>query len=407
MELSLLAASLKSRDDYELIRSYIDFKGSGHSYSKQFQIVIGKIDDYYRRDPDAQFVQVDLLTAQIAESIRNDKHVERFKEMLIEAVSQPNSEVNVRAMILMAKQQEIGDRLAVALTGGDEGKVRDLLSEYKQIADMTDLSQLVESGTEVLEGIDLEELFAVENDPASLIKVAPVPLNDRLDGGAKRGHHIVVFGPVESGKSLTAINMSCGFARQNFKGLYFINEDRPQDIIMRKVSNLSGMTKYEIMQNPKKAKHLAMENGYGNITVIGCSPGTPAQFRDCIEKYDPTWVVYDQLRNIKVKAENRTNQLERAATEVRNITKETHTLGVSVTQAGDSASGKLVLETGDVDSSNVGIPAQADVMVGVGFDAQFEAEGLRNLSLPKNKISGRHENFPVRIIPQLSRLRPV
>ncbi len=78
-------------------------------------------------------------------------------------------------------------------------------------------------------------------------------------------------------------------------------------------------------------------------------------------------------------------------------------LTLSVTQAGDSASGKLVLETGDVDFSNVGIPAQADVMVGIGFDATFEAEGLRNISLPKNKISGRHENFPVRIVPQLSR----
>lgn len=405
MEQALLAASLRSRADYELIKSYIDFKLS--TYSKVFQVLIGKVDDYYRRDTDARMVHPEVLMAQIAESIRNEKHVQRFNEMIAESLGSQSSDINVKAVVLLAKRQEIGDQLAVAITSGNDEKTRELLSEFKEVNDMTDLDQLADKGLEVFQAIDLEGLFAHEMDPASLIKVAPTPLNDRLDGGAKRGHHIVVFGPVESGKSLTAINMACGFARQGFPGLYFINEDRPQDIIMRKVSNLSGMTKHQIRENPRHARELAEQNGFGNIIVVGCSPGTPQQIRDYIERYDPTWCVYDQLRNFKVKAENRTNQLERAATEIRNITKESNTLGVSVTQAGDSASGKLVLETGDVDSSNVGIPAQADVMVGVGFDATYEAEGLRQLSLPKNKISGRHENFPVRIIPQLSRLRSV
>ena len=62
---------------------------------------------------------------------------------------------------------------------------------------------------------------------------------------------------------------------------------------------------------------------------------------------------------------------------------------------------------GDVDFSNTGIPAQADVMVGIGMDASLEAEGLRTISLPKNKVSGIHDNFPVRITPQLSRITSV
>ena len=80
---------------------------------------------------------------------------------------------------------------------------------------------------------------------------------------------------------------------------------------------------------------------------------------------------------------------------------------LSVTQGADSCRNKLILDTGDVDSSNVGIPAQADVMIGIGMDATMEAEGTRMLSMPKNKISGNHDAFPVRINPQLSRITSV
>jgi KaiC/GvpD/RAD55 family RecA-like ATPase len=205
-------------------------------------------------------------------------------------------------------------------------------------------------------------------------------------------------------KTGTVINIACGGAREGKKVLYGINEDRPEDIIIRKVSNLSGMTKRQIHDNPQLANKLAYENGFGNITVISMSPGSLSQLESSIEKYQPDIVVVDQLRNLKVKADNRVNQLEYAATGVRNLGKAADVLMVSVTQAGDSADGKAVLEMGDVDFSNTGIPAQADLMLGVGVTPELEAEGLRVFSMPKNKISGDHGNFPVRVIPQLSRV---
>ena len=203
--------------------------------------------------------------------------------------------------------------------------------------------------------------------------------------------------------SAFVINASCGFARQEKGVLYVINEDRPQDIILRHISNLSGMNKHEIRESPKRAQDLAYVRGWGNVIVASMAPGSPDDVRRLIEKHDPACVIADQLRNFKVRAENRTNQLEMAATEMRNIAKEADVVMLSVTQAGDSASNKLVLEQGDVDSSNTGIPAQADVMVGIGMDATTEAEGVRIVSLPKNKVGGIHDSFPVRINPQLSR----
>jgi hypothetical protein len=195
--------------------------------------------------------------------------------------------------------------------------------------------------------------------------------------------------------------------RQGFKTLYIINEDRTQDIIIRHISNLSGMTKHQIQENPRRAQDIANEAGFQNTVVVSASPGTPQQIEEIVDEYGPDCVITDQLRNLAMKAENRTNQLESATTAIRNIGKKYNALMASVTQAGDSARNKLELDDGDIDNSNTGIPAQADVLIGMGMDPTFEAEGLRMLTLCKNKVSGLHGSFPVRINPTLSRITSI
>jgi hypothetical protein len=87
--------------------------------------------------------------------------------------------------------------------------------------------------------------------------------------------------------------------------------------------------------------------------------------------------------------------------------KEHEVVGISVTQAGDSGQNKIFLEVGDVDFSNVGIPAQADLMIGVGADEKLKATNTRGISLPKNKLSGNHAQFYTQIVPTLSQVRDV
>lgn len=406
MELQLMAASLRSRENYDLIRSYIDVKL--RTYSAAFQVIMAKIGDYYARDGTTTSVAPQVLIEQMRETIRNDKHVDRFSDMIAEALGETSSDANVRAVVLMAKQQEVGDALALALGRGEQGeKVDALIEELSNLRQMTSLEELTEQGLEVYDDIDLEQLIAVEFDPDSLIKVYPLSLNDRLGGGAKRGHNLTLFARPEVGKSATCVSINSGFARQGLKSLYFINEDRPQDIILRHVANLSGLNKQQIAADPKRAMSLANDAGFKNLLVVSASPGTPKQIQEYIDKYEPDAVVIDQLRNLKVRSDNRVNQLELAATEIRNIAKRMNVLTIGVTQAGDSADGKAVLEMGDVDFSNTGIPAQADVMIGIGMNAELEAEERRVISLPKNKLSGDHSSFPVNINRMLSRITSV
>ena len=97
------------------------------------------------------------------------------------------------------------------------------------------------------------------------------------------------------------------------------------------------------------------------------------------------------------KSESRTNQLEAAATFARNMAIKHKMVSISATQAGDSARNKAILDMGDVDYSNTGIPAQADLMIGIGGTEEQESSGIRVLSLCKNKITGQHDNWPVRL----------
>ncbi|UFK09553.1 hypothetical protein [Xanthomonas phage DES1] len=404
MEMLLLAACLRSRDSYDVVHEYIDLKLS--TYSKQFQVLMAKVGDYYKRDNDVENVDSSLLLGQIAETIRNEKHLGMFQAKLEEAMAADVSDANVRAMVLMAKQQEVGDKLSQALVqDASSPKVNEYLEELTKLRAMTSLDELEDEEIRVLSGatISVAGLINKELDPDNLIKLYPPALNDRLDGGAKRGHHITVFGRPEVAKSAFCITNSCGIANQGFKVLYGINEDREEDILLRHIYNLSNMSKYEVMNDPERAQSLAKSRGLDNIVVVSLSPGTPKQIEDLIDEHQPDCVIVDQLRNLKMRADNRVNQLEAAATACRTIAKKKNVLMISVTQAGDSADGKVVLEMGDIDFSNTGIPSQADVLIGIGMDATLEAEQRRMFSICKNKLSGRHEAFPVNLARHLSR----
>jgi archaellum biogenesis ATPase FlaH len=408
MERELLSASLSSRENYELVKQHIDLKLS--TYSKLFQIVLAKVGEYYSRDEATQSVASDVLLAQMESTIRNQKHIDSIKGMLSDAAGSDTSVENVKAVVLLAKQQEAQDKLAQALASGIPPKgttIDEMIEEVKKLRALNNLDELTKEEIEVYNNVDLASLLRKEFDPSTRIKLFPKSLNDRLEGGVKRGHHIIIFARPETGKSMTVINMSCGFLRQGLRVLYVINEDRPEDIIIRHVANLSSMTKKEQDANTDKAVQLSESVGFHNLYVANASPGTPEQIDKLVEQFQPDVLIVDQLRNLKVKADNRVLQLEEAATAMRTLGKKRNILVISVTQAGDSADGKAILEMGDVDFSNTGIPAQADLMIGIGMDDVLEAENRRMFNLPKNKISGEHEHFPVDIVPWLSRVTSI
>lgn len=385
------------RDSCALILSYITLK----EYSREFQIIITAINNYYQRDNAAFTINRELLLGLLAETVSNKKHLERFTQIVDQAIAADVSVVNVDELILKSKQNEVADKLAVALSNRDD--TTKLLEEYNHLRNMTSLEELNASGAEILTHEDIGRILAGAANREGRYKIYPLALNERLDSRAGGGHHIVTFARPEMGKTALNLTIAGGFARQAAPGIYFINEDKVEDIHLRFITNLSGMTDRQAMADPVAAERRAMDNGHEYVRIISLAPGTLREVEAFVEKYQPKWIVMDQLRNLAMKEANKVLQLEYATTGMRNIAKKYDCLVVSTTQAGDSAEGKALLTMGDVDFSNTGVAAQADVLVGMGASPADAERGIRMLNLSKNKLTGRHEAFPVKLLPQLSR----
>lgn len=398
MELKVLAALVGSREAWEKASGYV------HEVSKEFSpeagFLIGKIDEYYQSDPGATRVDVDLLSAAIRRELPSAKNAERVVAV-VNSLPKDVSQINVLKELVSVKRHNIGLRLAALLSTGkaDADEVSKLMEEFLLLN-----PEGSEEPEEIFTAVPVEELIKDHFSKDKCYKLWPEALNTAVDGQAKPGHHILVFAPTEMGKTLFVINLVAGFISQGLKVLYIGNEDPAADIYMRYMTRITRMNKYEIQEDPAKAQKLLNERNYGLLVLVPLAPGNFHEIRKLVNEHQPQVVILDQLRNLDVRSEGRTQQLERAATEARNLAKSRRLLVISVTQAGDSATGKAVLGRGDVDSSNVGIPGQVDLMIGLGATEQDEAMNFRTISFPKNKLSGKHEAFKVQVDPLTSRV---
>jgi len=399
-ERALVSSCIKDRTVFEKVESL----GLQRDMSEQARAVLAALSTYYDRDPAARAADPGIVARALARE--HPRHADTFESLVSDLADLDVSARNVVQDVLAVKRESVGGRLASALAAGRQpDEVLPLMDEYHKWTD----AEALEEGdkTEVLTGFSVAELVRTKYDNENIIRVWPKALNERLDGGVLRGHHIVVFAQPEVGKTLMLMNMAAGFLNQGLRVLYVGNEDPWEDMVIRIVSRLSGLTKYQVMEDPDMADDIARRRGYENFTLAELTPGTPREIGSLMEEYKPDVVFVDQVRNLNVGEDNRVNQLEKAAQAMRNLGKKYHAVMVSSTQAGDSASGKAVLEMGDVDFSNTGIPSTADVMIGIGGTREDFMSDRRVLSLCKNKRSGNHDFFPVMLDRNTNKVRSV
>jgi hypothetical protein len=158
--------------------------------------------------------------------------------------------------------------------------------------------------------------------------------------------------------------------------------------------NLTGRPQKDLESKPQKALEISRKKGYKNLKVVAMFPGTLLDIEAEIREFEPDMVIVDQLRNLTLKAgsDGFVFALDRLAQGLRNLGKRYKCVMVSLVQAGDSADGKTFLEMGDVDFSNTGVPAAADVLCGIGDGGNIDAPS-RFFALSKNKLGGVHHRW--------------
>ena len=402
-ERNIIASCIKSRDAYRSLVHRIN--PEENAFSDVSQMLWREVHEYYDRDPAADAVDPELLISIVSSNLNNPKIVKNIETYINELVHSECSPQNVVHDYIETCKQECAHRLSVALSTKDEEATAKLLEEYERWSS-NDLDDARGDGESVLRATDVADLVS-NYTSNNVMELYPLALNSKLDGGLLRGNHVIVFARPEAGKTLFLVNASAGFLRQGLRVLYVGNEDPIEDIALRLLTRLLGKTKKEIMEQPAKAHEAAMKRGYEDIIFASLAPGTPWEIKRLVKKYEPDVVIIDQLRNLYTGEKNYVQKLEQVATEARNIAKSCSCVVVSATQAGDSGHNKSNLDMGDIDYSNTGIPAQADVMIGIGATEQDLEQNIRTLSLPKNKRSGDHTPLHVQVDPILNKVLAV
>ena len=395
LEKKIVAAALKSRTAYARIAAT-----DTDQYTPYTVQLLKMAGEFYEKDKDSKHVDPEVIEAWLKDRI-TPKNQEIYITYLKAASLMDVSAINIADLVLNAKRTQLKQRLAAALLASDgDTQAIDLIGE------LTVLNAVAfeEEEEENYVGVTIAERLKKAAEQFGRIRLLPKALDAAVKGKARPGHHIVLYARPETGKTALTLTLAYGFCLQGLDVIVFGNEEPVGDTIERAQSCFTGMTEEEMAKDPIKAEELLAKRGWKHLRFIPLNPGTPKQIERYVERYKPDVIIVDQIRNLMVGGETRVNQLEMAATAMRNIGKRNGVLVVSVTQAGDSADEKLVLTMGDIDFSNTGIPATADLMLGMGVNQQYERDGLRMLATPKNKIGGSHTNFPVRINTLISRV---
>lgn len=413
LDSQLLAAAIKSRTAYEVFAPYF----SEEDFTPISKFWYALVKEWYDVDRQAASIDRGVLSELGKKRITNAKHEESLLGFMRE-LPEPPSANNVVRVALELKRHNAEMELGAALGTGDRKKAAKLLPIVAALQSATDLAHLVTNRqTEWQDAVSVEQLFEKVGSE-NRIPIAPRQLNARAGGGALPGHHIIIFGRPEAGKSLVTLNMAYGFTKQKKRGLYAGNEDQIDILKTRYISRVTRIPWPECEANKEKCMKLFRARGGEDYLVMSqLKHGTIDAIAKKIEQDGPfDFIVIDQVRNISTGGESdgkMTTRLEAVGRDMRDLLLDYNLIGISVTQANDRTERSnqeppMWLGMGDMDSSRTGLPGTADLIVGVGVTADLKARNQRAISLPKNKLSAApdaHEGFFVEIDPFISRVR--
>ena len=396
MESKILLSIIKDRESFNKL-SKLKVKDS---FSDPAKFIYEIICDFYDKDPSISFVDLDLVEKRIEREL--PKQIDLYRNIL-KTLDETTSSANLLEEVIAVKKDSIARALSSTLLSPKKNGVIELMDEYKFVEEYVKSHE--EDDENILIGAKVSEVVESLKDQ-NKIKLWPKALNEAT-GGAIRGNNILVFGRPEVGKSLFIINLIGGFLRDGYKVLFIENEDPAKATMSRVVCRLSEKHIVDVIENPDQVEESIKTKGYDNLILKSLSPGTFREIQSLIDEHGVDVVVINQLRNIWVGKEGRVEQMEIAATSARNVAKKNDILVIGVTQAGDSGTNKLRLEMGDIDFSNTGMPAQMDLIIGIGSNEEYDGKSWRMISLPKNKLSGEHVYFPVMVDTKINKVKSI
>lgn len=220
----------------------------------------------------------------------------------------------------------------------------------------------------------------------------------------------VLAGPVNSGKSLMAINFVFGpggFAEQGAKCLYIGNEESLKRTMMRGACCYTGMTKDEIAKDTETAQE-QFNHIKDNVYLIDDISMNFNKLNHIVNKLKPDIVVMDMLDKVSITGsfQRGDEKLARIYEQARELAKKHQCAVFGLSQTNAETFGKLVIGQNELANSRVDKAANADLVLTLGqLPSGAEEDNLfRQIYIAKSKLEGNDKKVNCRIIPKLSRL---
>jgi archaellum biogenesis ATPase FlaH len=379
LDSQILSACIEDRATYDRIREF----AQASDFSPPVKFWYEQLCAYYERDRTAKRCNLELLRDIGRQGITNPKQSEGLLGVLAGLPADVSS-ANVASLVLDIRRRN----LILELAAQDDLKKADKL--FSQLVEVWDKKEL-KVNSEVEYAKDWSDLDSVVGRDRRISLGIP-SVDSRIGGGVLPGHHILIFGRTEIGKSCLTIALAANLLRSKQSVLYVGNEDSINVLKARMRLSLLQWSQQQLDKLPNKALRILTEMTADRLTMVSMTPGSISELEDLTEKHKPSVLVVDQIRNLVGPEDGMTQRMEQNAIRFRSLLNRKQLIGISVAQAGNRSQGHnqdgpLYLDAGDVDSSRVGLPGTADLQIGIGSNQEMMARGLRMLNFCKNKLS--------------------
>ncbi len=310
------------------------------------------------------------------------------------------SKASLQDYLLELRKRKLALAVAKTALAVNEGHGEDAAME-EAIAALTVVQTAVELPNDFGE-MSLESILASEHLVPGLLWRLP-SLNKTL-GSLRTGNFGFVFARPETGKTTFLSSEIPYMASQSTsKVLLFNNEQAHGDVLKRMYQGALGWTILEVLSKPKEAERRFMELTKGNFQLISEANLSRRRIEQICARHNPSLIVFDQIDKIHGFDSDR-NDLELTAIYQwsRELSK-TYGPTIGICQAGQSAEGKRWLTMNDVNNSKTGKQGEADFILGIGKSHDAGLETFRYMHLSKNKLTGDHGKWEVRIRPEIAR----
>ncbi len=215
----------------------------------------------------------------------------------------------------------------------------------------------------------------------------------------------VVAARPEAGKTGFWVSLSAGpggWAAQGATVLGICNEERAQKIKLRAYSACSGIPMADLWANVEIANEAWLPIK-GRLRLIDGVGVNLDEVSGLIKRFKPDIVVIDQLDKMVVDGDfaRGDEKLREIYTKAREIGKRNNVAVVGVSQLSADAHDRMNVDFSMLENSKTGKASEADLIFCIGASSLMG--NVRQINIPKNKISGNHTTVNVQIKPEISR----